>query len=174
MAANFLEHSFREGPKGSPQKGYPWSGRFLEISLRNYCIKCPRIREIWPFHGYPFCGYPFWSSSILWCLYTKGVAIHPCLKLVFFFWRGEVGVDRGTGVSRAMRRNLGRDPSKIGSSKSLVLKSFPREGTLWDSSPLVTPHTLGYACTFYAPTSPPPIFEVIKKKTPLKRQCGIS
>ena len=33
---------------------------------------------------------------------------------------------------------LGRDPSKIGSSKSLVLKGFSREGTLWDSSPLVT------------------------------------
>ena len=29
---------------------------------------------------------------------------------------------------------LGRDPSKIGSSKSLVLKSFAGEGTLWDSS----------------------------------------
>ena len=53
----------REGPKGSPQKGYPWSGRILEISLRNYCIICPKIGEIWPFHGYPFCGYPFWSSS---------------------------------------------------------------------------------------------------------------
>ena len=54
----------REGPKGSPQKGYPWSGRFLAISLRNYCIKCPKKGEIWPFHGYPLCGYPFWSSSI--------------------------------------------------------------------------------------------------------------
>ena len=53
----------REGPKGSPQKGYPWLGRFLDISLRNYCIKCPKIGESWPFHGYPFCGYPFWSSS---------------------------------------------------------------------------------------------------------------
>ena len=29
---------------------------------------------------------------------------------------------------------LGTDPSKIGSSKSLVLKSFSVEGTLWDSS----------------------------------------
>ena len=32
---------------------------------------------------------------------------------------------------------LGRDPSENGSSKSLVLKSFSREGTLWDSSLLV-------------------------------------
>ena len=29
---------------------------------------------------------------------------------------------------------LGRDPSKIGSSKSLVLKSFSGEGTVWESS----------------------------------------
>ena len=29
---------------------------------------------------------------------------------------------------------LGTDPSKIGSSKSLVLKGFSGEGTLWDSS----------------------------------------
>ena len=29
---------------------------------------------------------------------------------------------------------LGRDPSKNGSSKSLVLKSLSGEGTLWDSS----------------------------------------
>ena len=29
---------------------------------------------------------------------------------------------------------LGRDPSKIGSSKSLVFKSFSGQGTLWDSS----------------------------------------
>ena len=32
-----------------------------EISLRNCCIKCPKIGEIWPIRGYPFCGYPFWS-----------------------------------------------------------------------------------------------------------------
>ena len=31
-------------------------------------------------------------------------------------------------------KQLGRDPSKNGISKSLVLKSFSGEGTLWDSS----------------------------------------
>ena len=53
---------------------------------------------------------------------------------------------------------LRTDPSKIGSSKSLVLESFSGEGIpkmgLVPASP---PDTLGYACTFYAPTSPPPI-----------------
>ena len=37
---------------------------------------------------------------------------------------------------------LGRDPWKIGSSKSLVLKSFSGEGTLWDSSLPVSPPPL--------------------------------
>ena len=27
------------------------------IFLRNYCIRCPKIREFRPIHGYPFCGY---------------------------------------------------------------------------------------------------------------------
>ena len=35
-------------------------------------------------------------------------------------------------------KQLGRDPSKNGSSKSLVLKSFSGEGTLWDASLPVT------------------------------------
>ena len=36
----------RQGPKGYLQKGSPRSGRFLEISLRNCCIKCPKLGEI--------------------------------------------------------------------------------------------------------------------------------
>ena len=60
-----LENRFWRGPKGYLQKGYPWSGRFLEISLRNLCIKCPKLGEIWPIRGYPFCGYPFWSCPNL-------------------------------------------------------------------------------------------------------------
>ena len=54
--------NFQQG-LGCTQKGSPCSRRFLKISLRNYCIKCLRIEEIWPFHGYPSCGYPFWSRS---------------------------------------------------------------------------------------------------------------
>ena len=53
----------RQRPNGFAKKGYRWSERFLKISLRNHCIKCLKIEEIWPFHGYPFCGYPFWSCS---------------------------------------------------------------------------------------------------------------
>ena len=53
-----FESFSRQGPKGFPKKGYPLSGRFLKISLRNYCIQCPKIGEMRPFHGYPL-----WSCS---------------------------------------------------------------------------------------------------------------
>ena len=53
-------------------------------------------------------------------------------------------------------QQLGRDPSKSGSSKSLVLKRFSGEETLWDSSLLVT------LTTFY----PPPTFSLPRSVTP--------
>ena len=49
---------------------------------------------------------------------------------------GEVRVYRG--IPRSAANNLGEIPKKIGSSKSLVLKSFRVEGTFWDSSLLVS------------------------------------
>ena len=51
---------------------------------------------------------------------------------------------------------LGTDPSKIGSSKSLVFKEFSWGENTLGLVPATLPHTLGYACTFYAPASPPP------------------
>ena len=70
--------------------------------------------------------------------------------------RGSTGAERygciprsAHGVPTECGEQLGRDPSKNGSSKSLVSKSFflGREhfGTR-------RPHSLGYACTLYAPT----------------------
>ena len=53
-------------------------------------------------------------------------------------------------------KQFGRVPSKIGST-SLVLKSFWVERNVFGTRPASLPRTLGYACTFYAPTSPPPI-----------------
>ena len=50
---------------------------------------------------------------------------------------------------------LGTDPSKIGSSKSLVLKSFSGEGTLWDSS-LPVSLTLGDTPALLTPPLPLP------------------
>ena len=53
---------------------------------------------------------------------------------------------------------LGRDLSKNGSSKSLIFEEF---FFFWGGNtlglvPASLPHTLGYACTFYTPTTPPP------------------
>ena len=53
---------------------------------------------------------------------------------------------------------LGRDPSKNGNSKSLVLKGFFWEENTLGLVPSCRPHSLGYACTLYAPTSPPLTF----------------
>ena len=50
---------------------------------------------------------------------------------------------------------LGTDPSKIGSSQSLVLKSFSGEGTLWDSS-LPISLTLWDTRALFAPPLPLP------------------
>ena len=52
---------------------------------------------------------------------------------------------------------LGTDPSKIGSSKSLVLKSFSGEGTLWDSS-LPVSLTLWDTPALFTPPLPEPHF----------------
>ena len=50
--------------------------------------------------------------------------------------RGDSWPRGSTGVQRY--GCIGRDPSKIGSSKSLVLKSFGVERTFWDLSLLVS------------------------------------
>ena len=60
----------RQGPKGFPQKGYPRSGRSLQKSLRNYCIKCPK--EF--FMDTPFVDPPFGPAR------EKGSAPLPTLQ----------------------------------------------------------------------------------------------
>ena len=50
---------------------------------------------------------------------------------------------------------FGRDPSKSGSSESLVLKGFLWGGNTSGLIPASLPHTLGYACTFTSPLSLP-------------------
>ena len=51
---------------------------------------------------------------------------------------------------------LGRDPSKIGSSKSQCFEEFFRGGNTLGFVPASLPHTLGYACTFLRPHFPSP------------------
>ena len=53
-------------------------------------------------------------------------------------------------------QQLGRDPAKIGSSKSLVLKSFYGHGTQWDSSLLVSLTLRDTPVIFLRPYFPSP------------------
>ena len=71
--------------------------------------------------------------------FTKNPRHFPwCTKLSFF---------TAATLGALGPNNLGEIPQKIGAPKSLVLKSFLGEGTLWDLSlPVSLPHALGYAC----------------------------
>ena len=75
-----------------------------------------------------------------------------------FYWlRGSTGVERYGCIPRSAANNLGEIPQKNGSSKSPCFKEFFRGGTAEGLIPSRHPHSLGYACTLYAPTSPLPI-----------------
>ena len=69
---------------------------------------------------------------------------------------GKYGCTKVRVYSAECSEQLGRDPSKNGSSKSLVSKSFFCGGNTLGLVPSSHPHSLGYACTLYAPTSPLP------------------
>ena len=70
---------------------------------------------------------------------------------------GEVRVYRGTGVSRGVQRTTWERSLK---NWELQIPRF--EEFFWGENtlgriPVSLPRTLGYACTFYASTSPPPM-----------------
>ena len=69
---------------------------------------------------------------------------------------GEVRVYRGTGVSRGVRRTTWERSLKKWELQISCLEEFLGGGNVLGLFPASLPHTLGYACTFYAPTSPPP------------------
>ena len=69
---------------------------------------------------------------------------------------GEVRVYRGTGVSRGVRRTTWDRSLKNWELQIPCFEEFFWGGNTLGLVPASLPHTLGYACTFYAPTSPPP------------------
>ena len=69
---------------------------------------------------------------------------------------GEVRVYRGTGVSRGVRRTTWERSLKNWELQIPCFKDFFCVGNTLGLVPSCRPHSLGYACTFYAPTSPPP------------------
>ena len=70
---------------------------------------------------------------------------------------------RGTGVSRGVRRTTWDRSLKSWELQILCFEEFFWGGNTLGLVPASLPHTLGYACTFYAPTSPPPTTAVSQK-----------
>ena len=63
---------------------------------------------------------------------------------------------RGTGVSRGVRRTTWERSLKIWELQISCFEEFLGGENVLGLVPASLPHTLGYACAFYAPTSPPP------------------
>ena len=70
---------------------------------------------------------------------------------------GAVRVYRGTGVSCRVRRTTWERSLKKWELEIPCFEEFFGGGNTLALVPASLPHTLGYACTFYAPTSPPPV-----------------
>ena len=75
-----------------------------------------------------------------------------------FFGHGEIRVYRGTGVSHGVRRTTWDRSLKNWELQIPCFEEFFWRGNTLGLVPASLPYTLGYACTFYAPTSPPPKF----------------
>ena len=76
--------------------------------------------------------------------------------MVVYVGHEEVRVYRGTGVSRRVRRTTWDRSLKNWELQIPCFKEFSWGENTLGLVPASLPHTLGYACTFYAPTSPPP------------------
>ena len=76
---------------------------------------------------------------------------------IIFVGHGEVRVYLGTGVSRRVRRTTWESSLKNWEFQIPCFEEFFWGGNTLGLVPASLPHALGYACTFYAPTSPPPI-----------------
>ena len=65
---------------------------------------------------------------------------------------------RATGVSRGVQRTTWERSLKNWELHISCFEEFLGGENVLGLVPASLPHTLGYACIFYAPTSPPPIF----------------
>ena len=97
-------------------------------------------------------GCEFNTPKLVWSSLSskKDLKTHPMIPSKNLLATGKYGCRKVRVYPAECGEQLGRDPSKNGSSKSLVLKSSSGEGTL-GFVPSSHPHSLGYACTLYAP-----------------------
>ena len=81
-----------------------------------------------------------------------------------YYWpRGSTGVQRYGCIPRSAANKLGEIPKNLGAPNLLFSRVFGWRERL-GLVPASLPHTLGCACTCYAPTSPPP-----KEKSRIKK-----
>ena len=89
----------------------------------------------------------------------KLAAEFPAFSALFVFWpRGSTGVQRYGCIPRSAAEQLARDPPKNWELQVSCFQEFWGGENVLRLVPASLPHALGYACTFYAPTSPPPSF----------------
>ena len=79
----------------------------------------------------------------------------PARGMGILFRHGEVRVYRGTGVSRGVRRTTWERSLKNWELQISCFEEFFGGENVLGLVPASLPHTLGYPCTFYAPTSLP-------------------
>ena len=88
--------------------------------------------------------------------YALGVNFPKITHHVFVcVGKGEVRVYRGTGVSHGVRRTTWDRSLKIWELQIPCFEEFFWGGNTLGLVPASLPHALGYACTFYTPTSLP-------------------
>ena len=97
----------------------------------------------------------FWWKMLLTIFPAKEAQKSPS-KLRRNWPRGSTGVQRCTGVSRGVRRTTWERSLKNWELQIPCFEEFLGGENVLGLVPASLPHTLGYACTFYAPTSPPP------------------
>ena len=88
-----------------------------------------------------------------------------CSTNFAIFGHGEVRVYRGTGVSRGVRRTTWDRSLENWELQIPCFEEFFWGGNTLGLVPASLRHTLGYACTFYAPTSPSLAIHTCNMKT---------
>ena len=87
------------------------------------------------------------------------------LRGTLYWPRGSTGVQRYGCIPQSAANNLEEIPQKLG-LQTPCFEEFLGGGNVLGLVPAGLPHTLGYACTFYAPTSPPPTLEGFTQTKP--------
>ena len=96
-----------------------------------------------------------WLKKMAYSQNRGGPAISEYLIPWGYLWRrgGITGVERYRCILRSAANNLGEIPQNMGAQILWFKEFFWRRNTL-GLVPSSHPHSLGYACTLHAPTSP--------------------